>query len=80
VGGIKGGQFFQRREKSVGQVWLHVKNSLLAIEVKSKISDPAPENLTKFRARFPGSKTLLIGNSGLLWQDFLATEDLRELL
>jgi predicted AAA+ superfamily ATPase len=44
---------------------------VLAIEVKSSSSRSEPANLTAFKKLFPGSKTLLVGESGLSCQEFL---------
>ena len=52
---------------------------VLAIEVKSKLSDAVPENLAEFVRRFPGARTLLIGENGLKLHDFLMIEAIADL-
>jgi predicted AAA+ superfamily ATPase len=58
---------------------IQLADQIAAIEVKSTISNPAPENLAAFKKQFPGAKTLLVGDSGLPWQDFLHIENLEQL-
>ncbi|MDR2108018.1 MAG: ATP-binding protein, partial [Coriobacteriales bacterium] len=71
--------FYWRKADLEVDFVVQLAEQTLAIEVKSRLSDPAPENLAAFRKHFPDAKTLLIGDSGLRWQDFLRVEDLGEL-
>jgi predicted AAA+ superfamily ATPase len=55
---------------------------VIGIEVKSKISERSPHNITVFEKHFPEAKTLLVGGDGMDWKKFIimSVEDIFRLV
>jgi predicted AAA+ superfamily ATPase len=64
--------YWRNRDTEVDFV-LKYGSRTLALEVKSAPGDTGLRGLNAFKAAFPTASTLLVGGSGIPWQDFLKT-------
>ena len=65
--------FYWRHRNDEVDFVLQKGDKLIGIEVKSGAAK-ATKGMSAFKAKFNPTKILLVGNSGLLWQDFLAMD------
>jgi predicted AAA+ superfamily ATPase len=58
---------------------LQYGEQILGIEVKSRAREPNFEALAVFKKRFPHAETIVLGDEGRTWQDFIGSDDLTKL-
>ncbi len=67
------GLYYWREQNAEVDFVLEKKGKLIGLEVKSGATQKAP-GMEAFKKTFKTHKTYLVGNSGILWQEFLKTD------